>query len=403
MLGHKSIREILDDDLATITLPASLLLDRANDEIEVPTDPRFLIASRVELFRQRAASSYLDILRAFCQNRCRIRRTLCHTIVDWDSVQLDAEELDVELRALTKEKPISDRTISDDPIYAFPLSSWAYYYKLLQMEWIVSLGFELETYAPSEMAGMYWYLQYLCKTRSSHLERIRGFTMRAYTSFSRSSSSSPSPSQTSIATEKEYMKSLSFINFSILQCAATISFADSLSALYEVLRRLSLLPSPSSSNNPNEPQYTTSIMRHELRFKPFSSIGLPSLPSFADFTAQVTQPGESTLTMLEFAADAQASAKKGFEILGKLKKEESFCRGSAESWVKDVKGCLKACIFAGIAVAGVKKAWLESEKRSGERNGNGNGKVLGIKVEIPETGKGYHAWWVVPKIIPVPP
>src|SRR5687768_17966817 len=47
-LGTMSIRQILDDDFSIITSPASPLLDRANDEIEAPQDPRFVIAERSE-------------------------------------------------------------------------------------------------------------------------------------------------------------------------------------------------------------------------------------------------------------------------------------------------------------------------------------------------------------------
>src|SRR5687768_5279266 len=93
-LGTMSIRQILDDDFSIITSPASPLLDRANDEIEAPQDPRFVIAEQMEAFRQRAAQPFLDILRTFCQNRCRVRRTLCHIIREWENLQFDAEEID---------------------------------------------------------------------------------------------------------------------------------------------------------------------------------------------------------------------------------------------------------------------------------------------------------------------
>jgi len=43
-----------------------------------------------------------------------------------------------------------------DEIWSFPLSSWAYHHKLQQMEWIVSLGFELQIYRVDELGGMYW-------------------------------------------------------------------------------------------------------------------------------------------------------------------------------------------------------------------------------------------------------
>ena len=70
---------------------------------------------------------------------------------------LQAEELDTELRTYTKEEPLYDTSTSSDPLWSFPLSSWAYYQKLHQMEWIIQLGFELEIYQVDELAGMYWY------------------------------------------------------------------------------------------------------------------------------------------------------------------------------------------------------------------------------------------------------
>ncbi|RQM06714.1 hypothetical protein DH86_00003965, partial [Scytalidium sp. 3C] len=139
ILGKMSIRQVLDDDLASVVLPAHKLLDPSNDGVEHPSDPRFNMASRMELFRSRAAQSYLDIARTFCQNRCRIRRTLCHSITDWDTLQFDAEDLDQQLREFTMEEPIVDPAISYEPIYGFHLSSWAYFYKLRQMEWIIQL------------------------------------------------------------------------------------------------------------------------------------------------------------------------------------------------------------------------------------------------------------------------
>ena len=369
-----SIRHILDDDLASTVLPGDKLLDRENDEIELPHDPRFNMASRMEIFRQRAGQSYLDILRTTCQNRCRIRRTLCHTIADWDNLQLDAEELDKELREFTKEEPIIDRSISSDPIYSFPLSSWAYFYKLRQMEWIVEIGFELETYQPDELAGMYWYLQYLSKTRSRHLERIRGFTMRSFASFRREAGSRAQK-------HYEFVKALSFINFSMLEATTTYGFADALSCLFTVLSRLSLIP--------RQPRpYSDDTMRYEMRMKPFLAIGLPEPLLYDEFAQIVGQRGESTLDLLKYAGEATAGAKKGFEVLSKLDAEEAFCQGSHDSWVKNVKDCLKACIFTSITISTVKKAVEVA----------GKNEKVNLKAEIPPTGKSYHDWWVVPKV-----
>jgi N-alpha-acetyltransferase 35, NatC auxiliary subunit len=377
VLGTMSIRQVLDDDMASTVLPAHKLLDRANDEIELPHDPRFNMASRMEIFRSRAAGSYLDILRAICQNRCRIRRTLCHGIVDWDNLQLDAEELDQELRQFTKEEPIIDSEISDSPIYAFPLSSWAYFYKLRQMEWVVQMGFELETYQPDELATMYWYLQYLAKTRSRHLERMRGFVIRSY------SATRHNP-ETTTEKKEEYANAISFVNFSSMEATATYGFADALSCLFTVLNRLSLIQPPPRP-------YSDDNMRYEVRMKPFMSIGLPELIPCDELTRLVTQPDETTTDLLSFASDSVTGAKKGFEILSKLSEKDAYCQGSHDSWLKNTKDCLKACIFTSITVAAVKKA-VEAAGKDGK---------VSIKVEIPITGKGYHDWWVVPKVIPV--
>ncbi|TEY48905.1 hypothetical protein BOTCAL_0289g00040 [Botryotinia calthae] len=378
ILGKMSIREVLDDDLASLTLPANQLLDRINDEVEVTHDPRFHMAQRMELFRSRAANTYIDILRTMCQSRCRIRRTLCHTIVDWDNLQLDGEEIDQELREFTKEKPFIDKTLSHDPIYAFPLSSWAYYYKLRQMEWIVQLGFELQVYQPDELSGMYFYLNHLCKTRSRHLERIRSEVMRSYSA--RRNESQLDPTQ-----REEFTNAISFINFSMLEVTSTYGFADALSSLFEALRRLDLIPIPPRP-------YGNDVMRYEVRMKPFSTIGLPAPLSYESFTYNVTQPNETTLDLLLIAGEATAAAKKGFEILSKLNPKDAYCRGSHESWLKDIKDCLKACIFTGISIAAVKKAIEAAGKDS----------KVKIQVEIPVTGKGYHDWWIVPKILPDP-
>ena len=379
ILGTMSIRQVLDEDLANFVLPASRLLDRDNDEVEVPMDPRFIAAEKMEIFRSRAAGTYLDILRTMCQNRCRIRRTLCHTIVDWDNLQLDAEELDQQLCEFTQEEPILDRNISNEPIYSFPLSSWAYFYKLRQMEWIVQLGFELELYQPDELAAMYWYVQYLSRTRLRHLDRIRTFATRSI--------STPASRLKDMGTAGglECANAQAFSNLSTLEASANSAFADALSCLYTVLDRLGLLtklPQP----------YSDDQMRYEVRMKPFLGIGLPELVPFPELTQLVTQPNESTMDILEFAAESTAAAKRALEGLAKLNAEQSFSRGSHESWVADVKNVLKACIFANITIVTVRKA-VEAV---------GEGGKVKLKVEIPGPVARYHDWWIVPKVVPVP-
>lgn len=148
--------------------------------------------------------------------------------------------MDTELRALTKEQPVLDPKAPGGEIWAFPLSSWAFYHKLQQMEWIVQLGFELDIYRVDELGGMYWqvwtmdqqphkltcgprFLQHLASTRIQHLERIRTFVTRGM------------PSPMSILRHKGKREAIkncfSWIDFAMLHASATQSLADGLSCV----------------------------------------------------------------------------------------------------------------------------------------------------------------------------
>ncbi|KAK9441947.1 Mak10 subunit, NatC N(alpha)-terminal acetyltransferase [Metarhizium brunneum] len=384
ILGSMSIRQLLDDDLSIITLPANTFLDRDNDEIEAVHDPRFVMSQQMELFRQKAAQPFLDIFRTACQNRCRVRRTLCHLIRDWENLQVDAEDIDQILQIKTKEPPLLQRsTLGLSPVetYSLPLSSWTYLYKLQQMEAIVQLGFELEVYQADELAGMYWYLNYLAKSRLQHTERIKTFVVRQATTVR--SLHTIDPSQ-----EAQLQRSLAYMRLSLLQAAVTWELSDALSCIYTVLNRYAIVKPPPRP-------YSNNQLRYDLRMRPFASIGLPSLPSFEEFTLGTKQPDTSTEELLEYAERAATGAKRGFETLSKYSAEDSFSVGSHEAWTTSVKGALKACIAAGVAISSLQKAL---RRTVGE---NGTGDVLHVTATVPTPNKAYHEWWIVPRIVPV--
>ncbi|KAI3530505.1 Mak10 subunit [Colletotrichum abscissum] len=392
VLGHKSIRQLLDDDLSIVSLPNSPLLDRANDDVEAPQDPRVAIADTMESFRRRAAQPYLDILRTFCQNRCRVRRTLCHIVRDWESLQFDAEDIDQVLQEHTGERPLVYQSAAGQPVeqWSLPLSSWAYLYKIKQMEWIVQLGFELEVYQPDELAGMYWYLNFLAKNRLTHVERIKSFVVRSLNqarsgASNKSTTSSSSSGGLTPVAEAQYTKSLSFLRQTLLDAAATESLADALCCLYTVLHRHHLITPPPRP-------YSTDELRYELRMKPFAAIGLPSLPTFEEYTVGTSQSDCPTRDLLELADRAVAGAKRALEVMSKFSEAEAFSVGSHDRWVPSVKNGLKACIATGLAVSVVRKALDKSGGEGGE---------LKVKAEVPTPDKSYHEWWIVPRIIPV--
>ncbi|KAK1689756.1 Mak10 subunit [Colletotrichum godetiae] len=395
VLGHKSIRQLLDDDFAIVSLPNSPLLDRANDDVEAPQDPRVAIAQNMESFRLRAAQPYLDILRTFCQNRCRVRRNLCHIVRDWENLQFDAEDFDQVIQGLAGERPLVYHSAAGQPVeqWSLPLSSWAYLYKVKQMEWIVQLGFELEVYQPDELAGMYWYLNFLAKNRLTHVERIKSFVVRSLNqarsaSKPSSSSSSSSSGRLTPAAEAQYTKTLAFLRLTLLDAAATESLADALCCLYTVLHRHNLITPPPRP-------YSTDELRYELRMKPFAAIGLPSLPTFEEYTIGTQQSECPTADLLELADRAVAGAKKALEVVSKFSETEAFSVGSHDRWLPSVKNALKSCIATGLAVSVVRKALDKSGA------GEGAGGDLKLRAEVPTPDKSYHEWWIVPRIMPV--
>ncbi|KAJ4004470.1 N-alpha-acetyltransferase, non-catalitic subunit [Fusarium irregulare] len=377
ILGSMSIRQLLDDDFSIVTLPASIQLDRNNDEIEVLQDPRFIVAEQMELFRKRAAQPFLDIFRTYCQNRCRVRRTLCHVIRDWENLQVDAEEIDQNIQIKLNEEPMKRLTGTNSvPVetWSLPLSSWTYLYKIRQMETIVQLGFELEVYQPDELAGMYWYLNYLAKWRLQHAERIKSFIVRKV-------EESRAPSRPRDPTvDRQLERSLAFTRLMLLDAAVTWELSDALSCVYTILLRLNLIKLPPRP-------YSNDELRFDLRMRPFAAIGLPPLPNFQEFTEGTAQPESSTVDVLRYAERALRGAKQGLEALSKLPARDAFSVGSHEKWVTSKKNALKACIATGLAITTVQKA-LEKEAEDS------------IKAEVPTPDKCYHDWWIVPRVIP---
>ncbi|KAF4340483.1 MAK10 glucose-repressible [Fusarium beomiforme] len=379
VLGSMSIRQIMDDDFSIVSMPASTQLDRSNDEIEFPQDPRFIVAQQMELFRQRAAQSFLDIFRTFCQNRCRVRRTLCHTVKDWENLQVDAEDIDQIIQVKLNENPLRQFTgANTQPIdtYSLPLSSWTYLYKIRQMEWIVQLGFELEVYQPDELAGMYWYLNYVAKWRVQHTERIKSFIVRR-------AEESRAPSQPrDPAVHRQLERSLAFVRLMLLDAAVTWEMSDALSCLYTALMRLKLVKVPPRP-------YSNDELRFDLRMRPFAVIGLPPCPNFQEFTLGTTQPESSTTEILRYAERALKGAKQGLEALSKLSPKDSFSIGSHDKWITSKKNALKACIATGLAITTLLKAT------------NDEANSLRVKAEVPTPDKCYHDWWIVPRLVPV--
>ncbi|KAL8759352.1 MAG: hypothetical protein Q9199_000831 [Rusavskia elegans] len=384
VLGKITITTLIYDDLAELVLPADVLLDPANGNVEAPHDPRFQLAEKMSGFVLRIGDPFLDIFRAICMNRSRARRMLCHLVMEWESVQLEAENLDVELRKYTGEKPLTDGGPTGTEIWSFPLSSWAYYYKLRQMEWIVQLGFELAIYQNDELSAM--HLSHVAGAKIQHVERIQTFVTRRFRQSKRWSAKH----------RHSFKQCFSFLEVTLTEASATQWFAISLSKLYTALSHFTLLPS-----RPQPLPYSTSELRHALRMRPFMQLSIPEVPSYSELTAATSTMSEmersegassaegQALSILDIADEASKVARKEWEALSKLDAQAARCVDCEEWWRKSIKDVMRACILCSIAIAATKK---------GVMNAQGKAVRKSLEAEMPADGKSYHDFWVVPKL-----
>ncbi|KAI1820877.1 Mak10-domain-containing protein [Xylaria intraflava] len=384
VLGRFSIRQLLDHDVSLSVLPCGPHFDRSFDDVEIPTDPRHHIASSMELFRQRVADPYLDLLRILCQNRCRVRRTLHHHIQEWDNLEADVGQIEELLKGALHD--VSQGAYQgEDPTY-LPLSSWVYVYKLRQMEWIVQLGFELNVYQPDELVGLYNLLKRLASLRAQHTEQIKQITAvreegaLRYLKLPKDGVLPPD-------TANEFKRSKIHLRVTMLDAACTWEFADGLSLLYVALMRLDLVKTPPRP-------YGSDSLRYELRMRPFAGIAYPPLPSITEYTRQTELLDVPTEEVLRFAEAAIGAARRGLEAYARLDEHESFTVNASahKRWVKNATDCLRAAIAAGVSISTLKRAY---EKMMAE---GGNKELLGLKADIPGPGDRYHDWWVVPRL-----
>lgn len=120
--------------------------------------------------------------------------------------------------------------------------------------------------------------------------------------------------------------------------------------------------------------------------KPFLPVSLPEPIPFANFEELSTQPNESIKSLLNTATEAVTRSRKDFDLLSKMDSKTTRSEGCRDGWIKDIKDTQRACIAASIALSTMRKA-----------NDAGTKTKLQVQIDM-GAGKGYHDWWVVPKV-----
>ena len=285
--GQSSLKEFIFKHLRRLVMPANVVLDPAFEAIELPSDQRFQLASQLDDFVFKCGQSYLNIYRTYCLNRCRIRRTLCHAVVEWDQIQADAEECDAAIQLLIGESPQS-YPLGDLLTYAYPLSSWVYHHKLHQMEMIILMGFELSIYAADEIPKLYWHLSQILAVHISHLGRMSHFADQA------------AGSSGEIDEKENCLREL-FREYARLK--AIEALALSLHLVFVFLLRNGMIQRPPR-------QYNDDQLRYELRMRPFLNLSVPEPMSFDEYEEVAVLPHLADMGILD-RASRQCSLAKG--------------------------------------------------------------------------------------------
>ncbi|EXJ93337.1 hypothetical protein A1O1_01729 [Capronia coronata CBS 617.96] len=381
VLGKFAVRDFIWQDIQSLVRPTVSPLDRSTELGSTTAVSQSQLYSQLDHFISRCSQSFLDLFRTFCLNRCRVRRTLCHAVLEWDQLQADAEEIDILAQSVCQEKPVSYPP-GEEITFSYSLSSWVYHHKLVQLRTIVHMGFELSIYAPHELAGMCWYLSFLSSTHLSHLERIGFFV-------SSQQHSQPSSPDGARATLRKLYRQFTWLK-------ATEALAKALHCLLVVLQRHGQLANP-------KPAYASHRLRYELRMRPFMHLSVPEPISVGVAQELSSLQKNSDQAILQQASQLSQIARKAWEEVLKEKWRLSATQEAGDStqthsetmqystvereWTRDVQSSMRASIGASIAISTLTKALQES-------------RINAVKAEIPPIGHRdrWHSSWPVPKI-----
>ncbi|ODQ66380.1 hypothetical protein NADFUDRAFT_50296 [Nadsonia fulvescens var. elongata DSM 6958] len=319
------------------------------------------VTTAINNFIYQAGLCYMDLICSTTNNRPRQHRLLGHAIVSWDSLQVAAETLEADLEnyfpmdtievpdnETTSKKTSKSSKTEPAKVPAVPLSSWVYLRKLQIMIWVALLGFELDIYKPWEFSFVYWYTNYLTTIRQGHLSRAQLYLVQnldrarqlEIDQFNNSRKSKQNKNKkknnskgsaikstatlptTGISPSIDPVQTIPAMEMSLQLIHVLVMEADSLSQLSEANMYLTaafdkagLFRHPTTIGGDES---TVRELQYNLRLKPFSSVGVPELPSHAEYLQSSGFSKLSPVELLLNASHMARSAKEKIEVIAKM-------------------------------------------------------------------------------------
>ena len=382
----------LEEDLRSLTLPASPLLSTSKNDYGILYFGKQDVADNMQGSIDKAEYYFITLYRVFCLNLCRIRRTCCHALVEWDTIQGEMEDVDSLIQSQSHEQA-SLPPGSSQPTYSFSMSSWIYHHKLTLHRFTIQMGFQLMIYAPHELAGMHYYLSSISGVHLSHLERMCHFVVARETAVKQSNFRADI--KTKALAECNGALNRLFRQYAWIK--ATNLLASTLRIIFVVLNRWEIFSTPKF-------YYSDDKLRYDIRMKPFLNLAIPEPLSSTEFANETNMQQSSTESLLDEAVKLSGLAKKAWEEVSKTTWNvfplntaayESPGKNDKASvldakWNDNVKGCVRASIATAICAVQLKRAMHDQAWKQRAR----------LEASLPELGKKgrWHQWWVVPAL-----
>lgn len=222
-------------------------------------------------------------------NPCRQRQLNTRAVLLWDTVQSNCEPFEV---SLWQNHRIGNRLGDDSP--ALPLTSYVYFAKLDVMLQVLLSGFEQDIYKAYEMNQMYWYATYLCMTIHEHLlGRVLQTIKQQIHEISdampkRLKKMKAGPKKQHLKTQlvlaqaqlpKLQSNRVYVERYLAPKYHALRVITDAFRMIYALCHALNLIDAIAGPSH----LLTSRRLLYGIRMKPWSSVGVPALPSYDQY------------------------------------------------------------------------------------------------------------------------
>ncbi|CCD23771.1 Mak10p NDAI_0C01100 [Naumovozyma dairenensis CBS 421] len=280
------------------------------------------------------------------QNTCRYRQGYNRQLLVWDSVQAQLENMHSQLLSNLQLQVTNGQDNSQSLDYIMSIGAWAYSMKITSMIEFSLKGFDLEIYKPFESYSLFWYSHYLCKHLTNALLLIISHIQKKKDSISAMNKKLKIESwEEKGKLRTQYHNAL---DIDLPQFEMNIAFLNYLSKRNKINESLCLVEiihfailksyGIIDEKFPAKSKFVDDTLLHNLRFKPFSSIGSPPLPEIEMFQKSINS----------FMIKAPDFKRKLNELFKYVNKELSSTTEMIEEILTSIQnGDLKAPLYTG--------------------------------------------------------